>query len=210
MTDDGVVQIRLADVTLEGQLLVPEYATGIAVFAHGSGSSRHSPRNNDVAEQIRTAGIGTLLFDLLTEAEDEHRENRFDIDLLTERLLGVTDWLQKRPEGEHRTIGYFGASTGAAAALRAAARRREDINAVVARGGRVDLAADAIADVRSPTLLVVGANDDAVLEHNQTVFASLRCEAELTIVENAGHLFEEPGALDVVADEAQAWFGEYL
>jgi predicted alpha/beta-hydrolase family hydrolase len=178
MTHDGVVSIRLADVTLEGQLLVPEYATGIAVFAHGSGSSRHSPRNNDVAEQLRTAGIGTLLFDLLTEREDEHRENRFDI--------------------------------GAAAALRAAARRREAINAVVSRGGRVDLAAEAMSAVRAPTLLVVGENDDAVLEYNETVFAALSCEAELTIVENAGHLFEEPGTLDVVADEAQAWFGEYL
>mgnify|MGYP006276959343 FL=1 len=205
----GTIQIRTDSVTLDGELLVPEETSGVVAFAHGSGSSRFSPRNNFVAERLRDRGLGTLLFDLLTEAEDRDYETRFDVDLLTGRLLGATDWLRDQSETADLRVGYFGSSTGAAAALRAAAAR-DDVDAVVSRGGRVDLAGDALADVDAPTLLLVGERDEAVLSLNRRAFDQLTCEKELTVVEGASHLFEEPGKLEVVADAAADWFVDYL
>ena len=205
----GTIQIRTDSVTLDGELLVPEETSGVVAFAHGSGSSRFSPRNNFVAERLRDRGLGTLLFDLLTEAEDRDYETRFDVDLLTGRLLGATDWLRDQSETADLRVGYFGFSTGAAAALRAPAAR-DDVDAVVSRGGRVDLAGDALADVDAPTLLLVGERDEAVLSLNRRAFDQLTCEKELTVVEGASHLFEEPGKLEVVADAAADWFVDYL
>lgn len=196
------------DVELEGSLVVPEQAPGIVVFAHGSGSSRHSPRNNAVASDLRETGVGTLLFDLLTEEEDRDRSNRFDIPLLTDRLSGVTDWLDTREETQELSLGYFGSSTGAAAALRAASDNPA-IGAVVSRGGRVDLASDYLDVVDAPVLLIVGSEDDGVLERNQEAHAELE-HCELEIVEGAGHLFEGPGELEAVADAAADWFGSHL
>ncbi|SEW02894.1 dienelactone hydrolase family protein [Natrinema salifodinae] len=212
-TDTGigtVTDIPVDDVTLEGELAVPPDATGLVVFAHGSGSSRHSPRNNFVAERLRERGLGTLLFDLLTEAEDRNRENRFDIPLLTDRLVAVTEWARERPAASARSVGYFGASTGAAAALRGAARPTTEIDAVVSRGGRVDMAAEVVDDVTAPTLLVVGGEDDSVRELNREVYDALTCERELRIVAGAGHLFEGPGELEAVADHAADWFATHL
>ncbi|AFZ71950.1 dienelactone hydrolase family protein [Natronobacterium gregoryi] len=200
--------IPVGDVELEGDLVVPDDADGIVVFAHGSGSSRKSPRNNYVAEVLRDRGLGTLLFDLLTEAEDQHRENRFDIQLLTDRLVAVTEWLDGRIEKE-RSYGYFGSSTGAAAALRAAARR-PDTGAVVSRGGRVDLAEQRLAGVTAPTLLLVGGEDEHVLRLNREATESVAAVSELHVVEGAGHLFEEPGELEEVADVAADWFERFL
>lgn len=205
-----VTEIDLPDATLEGELVVPEDASGVVVFAHGSGSSRHSPRNNFVAERLRQRGLGTLLFDLLTEREDRSREMRFDIDLLTDRLAATTQWLRKCPEASGRSLGYFGSSTGAAAAMRGAARRETDIDAVVSRGGRVDLAAEVAGDLTAPTLLIVGGDDDSVLELNREVFEAFTAEADLRVVEGAGHLFEGEGELETVADHAADWFVRHL
>ena len=207
-----VTDIPLEDAALEGELAVPVDATGLVVFAHGSGSSRHSPRNNYVARTLRERGLGTLLFDLLTEAEDRHRENRFDIPLLTDRLVATTEWALDRPEVERETdsIGYFGSSTGAAAALRGAARPETDVDAVVSRGGRVDMASDVIDDVTAPTLLVVGGEDEDVLALNREVYDALSRERELHVVEGAGHLFEGEGELEAVADRAGDWFATHL
>jgi putative phosphoribosyl transferase len=207
--EDGVFDIPADDVTLEGELIVPGSAEGIVVFAHGSGSSRHSPRNNFVAETLRDRGLGTLLFDILTEAEGRHRENRFDVPLLTDRLLAVTEWLIHRGDLHGRTVGYFGASTGAAAALRAAARR-PDTGAVVSRGGRVDMAEDALDDVRAPTLFVVGGDDEDVLKLNREAYDRLPGRKDLQVVEGAGHLFEGAGELESVAALAADWFETYL
>lgn len=207
---DNLVHIPVADVELEGMLEVPAGASGIVVFAHGSGSSRKSPRNNFVAEAIRDRGLGTLLFDLLTEVEDRTRENRFDIPLLTDRLVAVTEWLRNRDNTQDLAIGYFGSSTGAAAALRAAARRQDDTDAVVSRGGRVDLAAEVLDDVRAPTLFVVGGADTDVLELNREAYEQLTSEKELHVVEGAGHLFEGEGELEEVAAVAADWFAETL
>jgi dienelactone hydrolase len=201
----GEITIPADGVTLDGELLVPEEASGVVVFAHGSGSSRFSPRNNFVAERLRDRGLGTLLFDLLTEDEDRDYETRFDIDLLTERLLAATDWLRDREDTADLPLGYFGSSTGAAAALRAAADR-DDVTAVVSRGGRVDLAGDALSAVGAATLFLVGSKDDAVLSLNRRGFERLTGEKELTVVEGASHLFEEPGKLEAVADAAADWF----
>lgn len=203
---EDVLDIPLDDVELEGILEVPRGATGLVVFAHGSGSSRKSPRNNFVADVIHERGLGTLLFDLLTETEDRDRENRFDIPLLTDRLVGVTEWLWSREDTRDLTVGYFGSSTGAAAALRAAARLGEDVHAVVSRGGRVDMADEVLEDVRAPTLFVVGGADTRVLELNREAYDRLRCERELHVVEGAGHLFEGEGELEEVADVAADWF----
>lgn len=203
------VEISIGDTELEGELILPDGASGLVVFAHGSGSSRHSPRNNFVAERIRARGLGTLLFDLLTEDEDRTYETRFDVDLLVERLLATTDWLRKRPNTADLRLGYFGSSTGAAAALRAAAAR-EDVDAVVSRGGRVDLGHEAIPDVRAPTLFVVGGADAAVLSLNRREYDRLDCEKELRVVEGASHLFEESGKLEIVADAAADWFERHL
>ncbi len=207
---EKIVQIPANAVRLEGALALPEYAQGVVVFAHGSGSSRFSPRNNFVAGILRQAGIGTLLMDLLTREEDTLYATRFDIDLLTERLLLATHWLQAQVDTQQLVIGYFGASTGAAAALKAAAALGTSIGAVVSRGGRPDLAADALAHVRSPTLLIVGGNDEVVLQLNRKAYARLAGKKEFVIVPGATHLFEEPGALEEVARVATQWFKCYL
>ncbi|WP_379909107.1 dienelactone hydrolase family protein [Marinobacterium aestuariivivens] len=192
-----------------GLLGLPDDCCRLVLFAHGSGSSRLSRRNNYVAESLRERGIGTLLFDLLTEEEDRVYARRFDIELLTERLLAATAWVDDQPEFRAMAIGYFGASTGAAAALKAAARLPERVGAVVSRG-RPDLAGDALAFVRAPTLLIVGGNDEAVLELNEQAYAVLGAVRELSIVPGATHLFEETGALEQVAELAADWFCSHL
>jgi len=204
------IPIPVDGVELEGVLEVPADAPGLVVFAHGSGSSRKSPRNNFVAEVIRDRGLGTLLFDLLTEEEDQVRENRFDIEVLTDRLVAVTEWLQAREETSDLPLGYFGSSTGAAAALRAAARQDGAVESVVSRGGRVDMASAVLDDVAVPTLFVVGGADTQVLELNREALAELSCEKDLHVVEGAGHLFEGEGELEEVADVAADWFAETL
>jgi len=207
---EHLVSIPVNDVELEGMIEIPDGATGLVVFAHGSGSSRKSPRNNFVAEVIRERGLGTLLFDLLTEAEDTDRDNRFDIQLLTTRLVAVTEWLRDSDDTADLNVGYFGSSTGAASALRAAARRGGDIDAVVSRGGRVDLAEERLGEVGAPTLFIVGGDDTQVLELNREAYDQLSCEKELHVVEGAGHLFEGERELEEVADVAADWFAETL
>ncbi|MCZ7572134.1 MAG: dienelactone hydrolase family protein [Ardenticatenaceae bacterium] len=201
-------------VVLEGNLSVPEGARGIVLFAHGSGSSRFSPRNRSVAQVLRRAGVGTLLIDLLTAQEEavdvQTRHLRFDIPLLAERLVGATDWLGQNPDTRDLRVGYFGASTGAGAALVAAAERPDAVGAVVSRGGRPDLAGRALSRVRAPTLLIVGGNDVPVIAMNEEALEQLRSEKKLVIVPGATHLFEEPGALEEVARLAADWFGRYL
>jgi putative phosphoribosyl transferase len=193
-----------------GDLLVPERAAGLVVFAHGSGSSRHSPRNRQVAAALNQAGHATLLIDLLTLDEERHRANVFDIEMLAGRLVGATRWVREQPDLRHLGLGYFGASTGAGAALWAAANLGEEVQAVVSRGGRPDLAAPRLMDVRAPTLLIVGGHDDIVIELNRRALAQLRCQAELQIVPGATHLFEEPGRLEAVQRLAADWFTRYL
>ena len=210
MAHENLVHIPVDSVVLEGVLAVPAEAHGAVLFAHGSGSGRHSPRNNFVAQILRTAHLGTLLIDLLTEEEDATYETRFDIGLLTKRLEGATRWLAELPQTKGLAIGYFGASTGAAAALQAAAALGSTVGAVVSRGGRPDLAWSALEQVRAPTLLIVGGLDDVVIELNQRVYERLRAEKELIIIPGATHLFEEPGALQEVARLASGWFGKYL
>ena len=206
-----LVHIPVDGVTLEGALAIPVNAQGLVLFVHGSGSSRFSPRNNFVAGELRNAGLGTLLIDLLTRIEDQDYERRFDIPLLTQRVLRVADWLQAQPQTKKLTLGYFGASTGAAAALQAAADPGNKVNAVVSRGGRPDLAgAQALGQVRCPVLLMVGGNDDVVIELNQQAHARLVCPKELVIVPGATHLFEEPGTLEQVATLAANWFVRHL
>ncbi len=207
---EHVILIPIDSTCLEGSLALPRQAQGLVVFAHGSGSSRFSPRNNFVARILRAAGIGTLLMDLLTEEEDAVYQTRFNIDLLTERLLLATRWLQEQPHTKDLVIGYFGASTGAAAALKAAAAEGSKIGAVVSRGGRPDLAEEALIHVQSPTLLIVGSKDDVVIELNRKAYARLKGNKEFVIVPGATHLFEEPGALEEVARLATEWFRQYL
>lgn len=206
------VEIQSGQVTLTGELTMPISAPGVVMFAHGSGSSRHSPRNQFVAHTIRNAGLGTLLFDLLTREEEAidtySRRLRFDIELLAERLVNATCWL--KGEFDHLHVGYFGASTGAAAALVAAAELGEIVRAVVSRGGRPDLAADSLPLVKAPTLLIVGGRDYPVIEMNQAAYSALRCEKEVEIVPGATHLFEERGALEKVAQLAADWFQKHL
>ena len=208
------VRVVTRDAMLEGLLAVPARAQGIVLFAHGSGSSRFSSRNRYVAEVLNSGGLATLLFDLLTA--EEHRvdewthEIRFDIDLLTARLIGAVDWLETREDAEDLPVGLFGASTGAAAALRAAAHRRERVSAVVSRGGRPDLAMNELCRVEAPTLLIVGGDDEQVIELNQKAAAQLHCEHKLEIVPGATHLFEEPGKLERVAELALKWFQRHL
>ncbi len=201
-------------LTLEGDLTVPAEAVGVVLFAHGSGSSRRSPRNQFVARAIRDAGTATLLFDLLTkeeEAEDELTGRlRFDIGLLAQRLVEATRWVANQPETRRLGIGYFGASTGGAAALVAAAEIGPAIDAVVSRGGRPDLARDALEHVQSPVLLIVGERDETVLDLNRDAYARLSCEKELKVIPRATHLFEEAGALQEVARLGAAWFGQHL
>ncbi len=194
----------------EGALIVPPGAKGLVLFAHGSGSGRLSPRNNYVAGVLRESGVATLLFDLLTEKEDRVYENRFDIDLLTRRLQLATEWVKQQAATRQLAIGYFGASTGAAAALKAAAALGPAIRAVVSRGGRPDLALDDLPRVQAPTLLIVGGNDDVVIELNRQAYRELRAEKELKIIPGATHLFEEPGTLEQVASAAANWFAQHL
>lgn len=205
------VVVDAGEVRLEGNLTLPETARGLVLFAHGSGSSRHSSRNRKVASVLHGGGLGTLLFDLLTEEEEavdlRTAELRFDIELLAERVVGATDWLAQEQD---LPLGAFGASTGAAAALVAAAERPEKIRAVVSRGGRPDLAGPALPRVRAPTLLIVGGDDVQVLELNRGALELLSVEKELEVVPGASHLFEEPGALDEVARLARDWFGRHL
>ncbi len=205
------ITVAVDGVRLDGALSLPPNAPGVVLFAHGSGSSRHSPRNTHVAHLLNDAGIGTLLFDLLTASEDRTYETRFDIALLASRLLAATDWLQREYAAAGLSLGYFGASTGAAAALRAAAARGSRISAVVSRGGRPDLAGpDALVRVTAPTLLIVGGCDDVVLELNREAHSRLDCEKALLVVPGATHLFEEAGALDLVARAAIDWFLRWL
>jgi alpha-beta hydrolase superfamily lysophospholipase len=208
---EKLVHITADSVRIEGLLELPEHARGIVIFAHGSGSSRHSPRNNYVARILHSCGIGTLLLDLLTQDEDTDYKSRFDIPLLTRRLLAATHWLQTEQQTRHLPIAYFGASTGAAAALQAAAVLGNKISAVVSRGGRPDLAgADDLSMVVSPTLLLIGGLDDIVIELNQEAYSQMHCTKHITIIPNATHLFEEPGALETVASLASDWFKQYM
>lgn len=212
--EESEVRVPVGSVTLEGNLDVPQGARGIVLFAHGSGSGRHSPRNRYVAQELRQAGLGTLLIDLLTLEEEEidlrTRHLRFDTGMLAERLVGATDWLKGEPDTRNLRVGYFGASTGAGAALVAAAERPEEVGAVVSRGGRPDLAGEALARVRAPTLLIVGENDVPVIEMNREAMEQLRVEKELEIVYGATHLFEEPGKLEEVSRLAFDWFVRHL
>jgi putative phosphoribosyl transferase len=210
-TISQLVQIPVNHVFIEGLLELPAEPSGLVLFAHGSGSSRHSPRNNFVARVLHESGMGTLLMDLLTPAEDLDYQVRFDIDLLTQRLLLATQWAKQQPQTLSLPLGYFGASTGAAAALRAAAAMGNTIQAVVSRGGRPDLAGrHDLVRVRAPTLLLVGGFDTEVLELNQVAYALLPCAKKLSIVPGATHLFEEAGTLEQVASQAAAWFNHHL
>lgn len=204
------VVVDAQGVSLSGDLSVPSSAPGIVLFAHGSGSSRKSPRNRFVADILMEAGLGTLLFDLLTPAEEHDRENVFDIGLLARRLAAATRWLHAHPAGQHRRLGYFGASTGAGAALEAAARGDVPISAVVSRGGRPDLAGEWLPKVTAPTLLIVGGHDETVLALNRAAFDRLRCPKRLEVVAGATHLFEEPGTLEAAARLAKDWFARHL
>ncbi|APH39435.1 dienelactone hydrolase family protein [Methanohalophilus halophilus] len=208
------VRIQMDSIILEGDLEIPEDAQGLVIFAHGSGSSRHSIRNKTVAKMLRQNKMATLLFDLLTPKEEEidnvTAHLRFDIDLLSERLIGTTDWVLQNPATKNLNIGYFGASTGAAAALSAASKRSDKIGAVVSRGGRPDLAEHELPNVEAPTLLIVGGKDYQVIEMNREALKTLNCKKELQIIPGATHLFEEQGALEEVAKIAGNWFLEYL
>jgi pimeloyl-ACP methyl ester carboxylesterase len=212
--EERPVHVLAGPVTLEGNLSLPKGARGVVLFAHGSGSSRHSPRNRLVAGLLNEAKLATLLVDLLTPSEEaidlQTAQLRFDIPLLAKRLVGATDWLARHPDTRALRFGYFGASTGAAAALVAAAERPQQIDAVVSRGGRPDLAGPALERVQAPTLLIVGGNDFPVIEMNQVALTRLRCEKRLVIVPGATHLFEEPGALLEVARLAREWFDRHL
>jgi len=208
------VQIQAEHAVLSGNLTIPENAIALVLFAHGSGSSRHSPRNQFVARTLNRAGLGTLLFDLLTPEEEaldiNTREHRFTISLLAERLLHATSWAGQQAQTRDFRIGYFGSSTGGAAALVAAAELPQDVGAVVSRGGRPDLAGDALPRVQAPTLLIIGGNDDTVIELNEMARDQMRCEVKLEIIPGATHLFEEPGALEQVAKLASDWFSLHL
>jgi len=212
--EGGLVRVPAAGAMLEGNLAIPPRASGIVLFAHGSGSSRHSPRNRAVARALNEGGLATLLVDLLTPAEESVDEQtgqlRFDIGLLADRLVDAADWLTANEETRSLPIGLFGASTGGGAALVAAAQRPNTVRAVVSRGGRPDLAGAALSRVRAPTLMIVGGQDYPVIELNREAFERLRCEKKLEIVPGATHLFEEPGALEEVARLARDWFRRFL
>jgi dienelactone hydrolase len=207
-------QIQAGRAVLPGNLHLPEGAGALVLFAHGSGSSRHSPRNQFVARTVNDAGLGTLLFDLLTQEEEaidmRTRELRFNIHLLAERLVHATKWAKQQPQTCDLRIGYFGSSTGGAAALVAAVDVPQDVGAVVSRGGRPDLAGEALPKVQAPTLLIVGGNDDIVIELNEQARDRMRCEVKLEIIPGATHLFEEPGALEKVAQLASDWFVKHI
>src|SRR6266576_6418897 len=204
------LQIQAGRAVLSGNLTIPENATGLVLFAHGSGSSRHSPRNQFVAHTLNDAGLATLLFDLLTSEEEaidmQTRDLRFNIHLLAERLVHATKWAKEQEQTRDLHMGYFGSSTGGAAALVAAIEVPQEVRAVVSRGGRPDLAGEALPKVQAPTLLIVGGNDDVVIELNEQARDRMRCEVKLEIIPGATHLFEEPGALERVAQLASDWF----
>jgi putative phosphoribosyl transferase len=208
------VQVTADNIKLEGNLIIPENPAGVVLFAHGSGSSRHSPRNQFVAQVLQEAGFATLLIDLLTLQEEEQDRYtghlRFDINLLSQRVMAATKWLTVNPDTANLKIGYFGASTGAAAALVAAAERPLAVGAVVSRGGRPDLASSYLTRVQAPTLLIVGSRDTQVIELNRMAFSLLKGEKQIEIVPGASHLFEEPGTLEKVAQLASGWFKRYL
>ncbi len=211
---NDLVQIPLEDVLLEGNLTVPEGAKGLVVFAHGSGSSRHSPRNRYVAEVLNEHKLATLLIDLLSQKEEEidlqTRHLRFDIPMLAQRLVGIANWVENNPNIKHLKIGYFGSSTGGGAALIAAAKKPEHIAVVVSRGGRPDLAGEFLPQVKAPTLLIVGERDPQVITLNKQALAHLNDLSKLNIIPRATHLFEEPGTLEDVASLAAVWFKKYL
>ena len=213
-SQEYLVLVTAATKKLEGNLVIPDSATGIVIFAHGSSSSRHSPRNRYVARVLQQAGLATLLIDLLTPEEEEidlrTRHLRFDIGLLASRLVAATDWLTQKPDTRNLKVGYFGASTGGCAALVAAAELPEALQAIVSRGGRPDLAGSALHDVKTPTLLIVGEYDLPVIAMNEDAMAQLRSPKKLEIIPKATHLFEEPGALAAVAQLASEWFTHYL
>ena len=209
-TNRTTINIPLEDVLLKGDLTIPKNAKGLIIFSHGSGSSRFSPRNNYVAKMLQEQGLVTLLFDLLTKKEDAIYKNRFNIKLLTQRLIAVTRWIRKQKGISNLPIGYFGASTGAASALKAAAILKGDIAAVVSRGGRPDLAMESLEKVISPTLLIVGGDDTIVIGLNKQAYQKLTCVRSLEIIPNATHLFEEKGALEAVAVKAAQWFTEKI
>lgn len=204
------ISIAIDEVKLDGSLSIPDTAKGIILFSHGSGSGRFSSRNNFVAGILQETGLATLLFDLLTEEEDEIYENRFDIDLLTKRLISVTDWVKNQSETKNLKKGLFGASTGAASALKAAATLKEEITAIVSRGGRPDLAKEDLSMVTAPTLLIVGGRDDMVIQLNQLAYEDLTCVRKLETVPGATHLFEEPGKLEAVAHLSADWFNKFI
>lgn len=212
--EERSVLVSADSVKLQGNLTIPKNAKGIVLFAHGSGSSRHSPRNRYVAQVLQKAGLATLLIDLLTEEEEKIDDItahlRFDIDLLAKRLVGATKWLTQHPDTKNLNVGYFGASTGAGAALVAAVERQGEVKAVVSRGGRPDLAGKALFHVKAPTLLIVGGYDIPVIEMNQEALDQLQEEKKMVIVSGATHLFEEPGTLEEVARLAADWFARYL
>lgn len=207
---DYIVSIPVNGIFVEGILRIPHNACGLVLFAHGSGSSRNSPRNNFVAGILRQARVGTLLFDLLTEEEDQVYQNRFNIGLLTQRLIKTTEWISKQSQTKNLPVGYFGASTGTASALKAAAHLGSKVKAVVSRGGRPDLALDEIPKVKSSTLLIVGENDPEVIALNQQAYSALNTTKKLEIVPGSSHLFEEPNTLQKVAELARNWFKKYL
>jgi Dienelactone hydrolase and related enzymes len=206
---EKLIHVPVGRGVLEGMMIIPPKAQGIVLFAHGSGSSRLSPRNKFVADVLNKGGLATLLIDLLSKEEDAVYETRFDIHLLTERLLAIIDWLKKQPETKELPLGLFGSSTGAAAALEVAAKEKS-VKAVVSRGGRPDLAMGVLAKVKAPVLLIVGGNDTGVIELNEQAFERLTSVKKLEIVPGATHLFEEPGCLEAVAHLAQAWFTKHL
>lgn len=210
--DDVIIPIK--DISLKGLIKIPHNAKNIVLFAHGSGSSRFSSRNQYVARTLNTSNIATLLFDLLTSDEEKidelTREYRFNIELLASRLVSVTDWIVHESLTQNFTIGYFGASTGGGAALLASTKRKERVKAIVSRGGRPDLAGEALLHVKAPTLLIVGGNDEPVIKMNQHAMKKMQCITQLEIVPGATHLFEEPGALEKVALLAKEWFIQYL
>jgi pimeloyl-ACP methyl ester carboxylesterase len=211
---ERLVNVKIGKIVLEGNLTIPKGSEGIVLFAHGSGSSRHSPRNQYVAGVLQEAGLSTLLIDLLTVPEERvdayTMHLRFDIELLAQRLAGATDWLVNNQETRHLNIGYFGASTGAAAALVAATKHPDVVRAIVSRGGRPDLAGSSLPHVKAPTLLIVGGDDAPVIELNEQAREQMRIECKIVIVPGATHLFEEPGKLEEVAKLATDWFTKYL
>lgn len=203
-----LINIKIGSDIIEGELTIPQNPLGLVLFAHGSGSSRFSPRNNYVAQVLQKSNLATLLIDLLTKEEDMDYEVRFDIDLLSERLIKTTKWLKQNQETKDLKLAYFGASTGAAAAINAASE--ETVSAIVSRGGRVDLAEQQLSKIKAPILLIVGENDDFVLEVNQIALKKIECEKKLSIIPNATHLFEETGALEEVAKLAAIWFVKFF